>query len=191
MSDAGALRAQWVVSEWRAGRGPTFSPEVWLKTRDSLNRAVDTTPDNAHLYDDLGYLYASRAQGMGDPNANSAAWVYQQALLTQSVESYRAATGLRPTFPYSWVYLALAKHQKGENDAELWLAFDKAMQYGRNEAGVQPALAEIAFSGWRELSADRKQKVDAMVATAQAVQRNKLLELAANKGVVLTTGAAL
>ena len=191
LSDAGALRAQWVVSEWRAGRGPVFSPEVWLKTRDSLNRAVETTPDNAHLYDDLGFMYASRAQGMGDPEANSAAWVYKQGLLAQCIESYRAATGLRPTFPYSWVYLALAKHQKGENDAELWLAFDKALQYGRNEAGVQPALAEIAFAGWREMSADRQQKIDAMVATAPIVQRNKLLELASKKSVVLATSAAL
>lgn len=188
-SDAGALRAQWVVSEWRAGRGPVFSPEVWLKTRDSLNRAVDTTPDNAHLYDDLGFMYATRAQGMGDPQAKNAAWVYKQALLTQSIESYRAATGLRPTFPYSWVYLALAKYKKGEKDAEYWLAFDKALQYGRNEAGVQPALAEMAFAQWRALGSERQVLIGGMVATAQPAQHARLRAMAAQSGVVLPEAA--
>lgn len=191
LSDAGALRAQWVVSEWRAQRGPAFSPELWLQTRDSLNRAAATTPDNAHLFDDLGFMHAARAQGMGDPEPNSAAWVYKQTLLVQSIGSYRAATRLRPTFPYSWVYLALAKHQMGEQDPEFWLAFDKALRFGRHEAGVQPALAEMAFAHWRALGAQRQQLVDEMVATAQPAQRHRLMEQAARSGVVLPKAAAL
>lgn len=191
LADASTLQARWVVSEWRLGRGPAFSPELWLHTRDALRQALRLTPDNPQLFDDLGFLQASRAEGMGAPEPHSAAWIYKQKLLSESVASYRAATALRPTFPYGWAYLALAKHRLGEQDAELWTAFDKAMQYGRNEAGVQPALAEIAFSEWPELSQTRQQKIDAMVSTAQYTQRNKLLAMATQKGVVLTTSAAL
>lgn len=190
LSDAGVLRAQWVVSEWRADRGPAFTPELWLATRDSLNRAVAITPDNAHLFDDLGFLQASRAQGMGDPKPNSPAWVYKQALLAQCIVSYRAASRLRPTFPYSWVYLALAKHKKGEQDAEYWVAFDKALRYGRNEAGVQPALAEMAFADWTALGTDRQRLIESMVATTQAAQRIRLLAMAVQSGVVLADNAS-
>ena len=191
LSDASVLQAQWLVSEWRAERGPAFNPELWLQTRDSLNRAAATTPDNAHLFDDLGFMYASRAQGMGEPEPNSAAWAYKQTLLVQSIASYRAATRLRPTFPYSWVYLALAKHHMDEQDEEFWLAFDKALRFGRNEAGVQPALAEMAFTHWRALGESRQQLIDEMVATAQTAQRLRLMEQAINIGVVLPKAAAL
>lgn len=191
LADAGSLRAKWVVSEWRAGRGPAFSPELWLKTRDSLQQAAALAPGNAHLFDDLGFMHATRAQGMGDPQPNTPAWVYKHKLLAQSIESYRTASNLRPTFPYSWVYLALAKHTKGERDEEFWLAFDKALRFGRNEAGVQPALAEMAFADWPALTEGRKLLIDGMVATAPPVQRKKLLALAAHNGVVLATGAAL
>lgn len=200
LSDAEALRARWVVSEWRAGRGPVFTPELWLKTRDSLNRAVDTTPGNAQLYDDLGFVLVARAQSMGNPKPNSSAWDYQQELMAECIASYRAASRLRPTFPYSWVYLALAKHRVDERDAEYWLAFDKALQYGRNEAGVQPPLAEMAFAQWQGLSAERKRLIGIMVATAQPAQRAKLQGMATQQGVTLgseademrgTTGAVL
>lgn len=191
LADAGSLRAKWVVSEWRAGRGPAFTPDLWLKTRDSLQQAAAMAPGNAHLFDDLGFMHAARAQGMGDPAPNTPAWVYKQKLLAQCIESYRTASSLRPTFPYSWVYLALAKHTQGERDTEFWLAFDKALRFGRNEAGVQPALAEMAFADWPALADSRKQLIDAMVAGAPAVQRTKLLALAAQHGVVLVTGAAL
>ena len=61
-SDADTLPARWTVAEWRNGRGPASTPALWSQTRDELRDALQITPDNAQLHDDLGYLYASRAQ---------------------------------------------------------------------------------------------------------------------------------
>jgi hypothetical protein len=185
VADADALHARWVVSEWRDGSGPTFTPELWLQTRDDLRHALQITPGNAQLYDDLGFLHATRAKGMGTPEQGSAAHTYQLQLLDEAIVSYRAATTLRPTFPYSWAYLALAKHLKGELDAEFWRAFDKAMQYGHSEAGVQPTLAQIAFARWNTVGPQRQQSTIQMVNTAQEQAKIRLLELAQQARVIL------
>lgn len=184
-SDAGALQARWLVNEWRDGSGPVFSPKLWLDARDDLVAALQSAPDNAQLLNDLGFLYAARAQGLGTPAAGSADLALQQSLLTEAIASYRAAATLRPTFPYSWAYLALAKHLRGERDAEFWLAFDKALHYGHSEAGVKPALAQVAFANWPALSAERQSRVTKLVATAPETQRKQLLELAAQSSVTL------
>ena len=185
LSDASSLSARWVVDEWRAGRGPAFTPELWLITRNSLQQALVTAPDNAQFYDDLGFLYASRAQALGAPAVGGPVFNYQQGLLDQAIINYRAATKLRPTFPYSWGYLALSKHLRQTLDDELWSAFDKALRYGRNEAGVQPPLAQVAFSHWPDLTDIRRNNIVQMVASAQPKARANLQNMAAQAGVTL------
>jgi len=185
-SDASSLQSRWLVSQWRAGEGPASSEAQWVEVRADLQAALQTSPDNAQLLDDLGFLNASRAQALGTPAAGSPAQQMQQDLLSEAVASYRAAARLRPTFPYTWAYLALAKHRHGEQDAELWLAFDKALHYGHAEAGVHPALAEIAFARWGALGAERQARFKAMAATSPAATRKHLLEMATRSGVELS-----
>jgi tetratricopeptide (TPR) repeat protein len=168
-SDASALHARWVVNEWRDGKGPTYTPQLWQETLADLQAALQTAPGNAQLFDDIGFLYAARQQ-------------YPEA-----IANYRAATTLRPTFPYSWAYLALAKHLQGQQDAEFWRAFDKALQYGTNEAGVQPTLGQIAFAQWPALGADRQRHITQMVTTAQAASKTRLLAMAAQNGITLAS----
>ena len=184
-SDAGSLQARWSVNAWREGTGPAASPAQWLAARDDLQAALHTAPNNAQLLDDLGFLHASRAQALGTPAAGSAVMLKQQSLLADAIVSYRASTSLRPTFPYSWAYLALAKHLLGQRDAEFWLAFDKALHYGHAEAGVQPALAQMAFADWPALGGDRQNRLTRMVSTAPAASRKRLLDMAAQGGVTL------
>ena len=130
-SDASALQSRWLVNEWRDGSGPVFSLALWREAHADLQAALQTEPDNAQLLDDMGFLNAVRAQGLGTPAIGSAEQALQQSLLADAVSHYRAATRLRPTFPYTWAYLALAKHLRGERDTEFWLAFDKALQYAQ------------------------------------------------------------
>jgi hypothetical protein len=80
---------------------------------------------------------------------------------------------------------------QGEQDNELWLAFDKGMQYGSRDVSVQPLLALIAFAQWVDLTVERQARVAAMVASASALVRSDLLDLAAQSGVTLPTSAAL
>ena len=184
-SDAGSLRARWLVSQWREGVGPVYSPNLWRQTRDELQLALQVTPGNAQLLEDLGYLNATRAVGLGTPAVGSVEYLLQQKLLADAIKHYRTATQARPTFAYSWAYLALAKHLKGEMDDELWHAFDQAVRYGHNEAGVQPAIAQVAFGHWSEMGSARKNQVKTMLASARPVPRQALLKIADAAGVVL------
>lgn len=183
--DADTLRARWLVNQWRDGNGPAYSLPLWQQTHDELQAALQTTPDNAQLMDDLGFLDAARALGLGTPAPDSPDHALQQSLLANAIDHYRRATQLRPTFPYTWGYLALGKHYRGENDAELWAAYDKAVRYGRNEAGVQITLARLAFLYWDTVGAERQAQVRRMVDEASPEPRQKLLDLAAQHGVIL------
>ena len=183
--DASALHARSIVNGWRSGSGPTYTPQLWQETYDDLLATLKITPGNPQLLDDLGFLNIARAQGLGTPAPASQQYRQQQQLLTQAATLYRASTRLRPTFPYSWVYLALTKHLQNQHDAEFWQAFDKAITYGTNEAGVQPALAQMAFAQWPNLGDDRQRRITHMVATAQAKVQKRLLNIAEQRGVHL------
>ena len=190
-ADAQTLESRWLVSQWRAGQAPAVTPELWNQARENLQSAVAITPNNPHLFDDLGFLYASRAQAFGTQPVGTAAWTYQQALLEQAQDSYRSAAVLRPNFPYSWLYLALAKHLQGQHDAEFWQSFDKAYAYGNTEAAAQPTLALMAFANWADLGSDRQARVATMVATAQSHVADSLRTQALRAGIALPTSAAL
>lgn len=184
-TDAQTLQVRWQVNLWRDGGGVVGSPELWQKSADQLLSAQVRDPGNAQLRDDLGFLFASAAQALGRPAINSPSYMQQQALLARAIQSYRAATTLRPTFPYTWAYLALTKHLHGEQDAEYWKAFDKGLQFGGSEAGVQSTLAFMAFSQWDTLHTDRKDGIVRMVTTAHPKSRQVLLAMAAQQHIVL------
>lgn len=183
--DAQTLQARWQVNLWRDRGSAVGSSELWQKTVDQLSSAQVRSPGNAQLLDDLGFLFAKAAQALGHPAINSPTYVQQHALLSQAIVSYRAAANLRPTFPYTWAYLALAKQLHGELDAEYWLAFDKGLQLGGSEAGVQSTLAFMAFSQWDTLRTDRKGGIVRMVTTAHPRSRQVLYEMAAQQHVAL------
>jgi hypothetical protein len=184
-SDAMTLKARWLVADWRDGNGPAITPELWREVRSDLQEALANVPSNAALHDDLGFLYASRASSLGTPEPGSLVYNYRLELLDQAIGHYRASTELRPTYPFAWGYLALAKQLRQQVDDELWIAFDKALYYGHNEAGVQPTLAQIAFTHWNTLGQDRQQKIKQMVNTAQQQVKVQLLAQAAQYKVEL------
>lgn len=184
-ADASTLGARATVNEWRDGSGPAITPELWERTRAQLQSALDSTPGNAQLHDDLGFLHAARSEGLGNVRIGSADHRLQQSLMDEAIAHYRAACALRPTFPYTWAYLALSKHYRGQHDDEFWSAYDHAMQYGRSEAALQGAIAEMAFALWPKLGAQRQQAIATMVATAKETSRTTLREMAQHAGVQL------
>lgn len=177
LGDASVLSARWLISAWRAGRGPAFTPQRWQDARDQLIFTLKITPDNAQLYDDLAYLHAARAQALGITEAGSVLQEYQFKLLDEAIVNYRTATQLRPTFPYSWAYLALAKHLRGVHDAELWRAFDKSLQYGATEPALLGVIAGIAFDQWSYLDTEHRHRVSQMITGASPEACTKALAL--------------
>lgn len=183
--DASTLGARAMVAGWRDGSGPRMTAEAWLKTRNELQLAVGKESGNAQLQDDLGYLHAARSQGMGKVPLGGPAHEIQQGLMELAIGHYRAACQLRPTFPYTWAYLAMSKHFRGQHDDEFWSAFDHAMQWGRSEAALQGILAEVAFALWPTLGSERQQSIALMVLSASDDARTTLLAMATQAGVKL------
>jgi hypothetical protein len=183
--DASTLSARTTVNGWRDGSGPRMTSETWIKTRDKLKYALGEGSGNAQLYDDLGYLYAARSQSIGVVPINGPAYQIQQSLMDLAIQHYRTACELRPTFPYSWTYLALAKNFREQHDDEFWIAFDNALQFGRNEAALQGAIGEMAFALWSVMGTQRQQIVIVMVTTAKEELRNRLFDAATQAGVQL------
>jgi tetratricopeptide (TPR) repeat protein len=184
-SDVSSLRSRGVVNQWREGKGPVYTEALWQQTHDELQSALRLTPDNAQLLDDLGFLNAARAMGVAETASGTPGHDLRQRLLSSAIDNFRRASALRPTFPYTWSYLALAKHLKGDHDDELWHAFDQALRYGHNEAGAQPAMAEVAFAHWATLSVERKSGILAMLGEAPAKPRQRLVALAKDYAVTL------
>jgi hypothetical protein len=143
-ADATSLSARTIATDWRTGTGPTATGELWARTRDQLQVALQVAPGNAQLHDDLGFLYASRSQGMGIVPVGSDDYALQQNLMEAAIVHYRAACAMRPTFPYTWAYLALAKHYRDQHDAEFFAAYGRAVKYGHSEVVLQPLLATLA-----------------------------------------------
>ena len=184
-ADANTLAVRWTINQWRDGKGPVYTPELWAQLRDELLAGLQITPDNPQLLEDLGYLHASRAVAMGWPKMDSAEEVTRQSLLAEAIDNYYAATELRPTFPYSWAYIALAKHLKGHQDAEFWVAFDKALRYGSFAEGVQPVLAKLAFAQWTKLAPQRRKGITLMITSSKGKSRQILMRMIEKAGVVI------
>ncbi|QDL54546.1 hypothetical protein [Rhodoferax aquaticus] len=176
--DATSLPTRWRLAEWRDGRGPLATLELWAASRDDLRAALKLEPNNPQFYEDLGYLHAVRAQGMGVLRPDDGQFTFQKILLDEAIDNYRSAGALRPTFPYPFAYFAYLKTLSGQVDDAMWAAYDRAYTYGKNEAGVQFILAQVAMPQWQLMTDDRKVAFKAMVASAQVDAKKKLLETA-------------
>lgn len=185
LSDMEAISARWTVRAWGERPSMVHSPEAWVKNHEKLQNALQLTPDNAMLLEDLGYMYASKAQAMGWPKMGSLEEAERQSLLTTAIGYYREATVLRPTFPYPWANMALAKHLKGTQDEEFWVAFDKSLQYGLYADGVQPVLAKLAFAQWTKLSPQRRELVTVSMNAAKGKTRLMLMGMIAKSGIAV------
>jgi hypothetical protein len=174
-TDFHTLRARAEVELMRDGQKGMPPAAEWGRLRNELVGALANPPDNAQLLDDIAFLYAFRAQSMQNvPELED----LRQSLYAESVVYCRAASKLRPMFPYGWAHLALSKHYVDEVDAELWAAFDKALAYGRNEPAVERMLAEIAFARWSSLDPQRADAIRALIADLPEKLQKPLLDQA-------------
>lgn len=186
--NADTVAARRIVMGWREGYGPGYTTERWQDTFTALEQGTHIDPDNAQLYADLGYLFVIQANtfstaAQSDPTLAELRWL----LLDSAIENLRRATQLRPRFPYGWGHLAGIKSLRGQADAEMWGAFDKALDLGRNEGGTQLAIAEVAFAHWGTLTPQRRARVDQMLQHPNAQVYKDILEIAQRNGVALPT----
>jgi hypothetical protein len=187
VADYSTLKTRHEIERLRDSATRAPSPQAWALLRDDLLQAAAWSPDNPRWYDDLGFLHVLRARStQGIPELAD----LRRSLHAEAAAYYRKAAQLRPMFPYGWANLALAKHHAGQDDAEMWAAFDKALAYGRHEIGVERMLAELAFARWQTLDTQRASAIKTMVAETRGDLRQPLLELATYYSVSLPPTAA-
>lgn len=161
-ADLAVMQTRWQIDQWASGNAPTPGLAAWTKARNAVAGALQTTPNDPNLHENLAYLYASRAQ------ASAAVPSLARDLLKQALLSYQRAAQLRPMSGPTWANIAQALHglyPDGTADelAPMWTAFDKAMAYGQREPSVQLALAHTGFARWAQLTTERQQALRAMV----------------------------
>ena len=112
-ADAHSLGARKQIVGWASGESQPASAAEWDEARDAMLAALDITPDNAALQEQMGDLYV--VAGRRD-------WADQALRLRhfgQAEAYYRKALALRPTDPQTWASLAVAYQGLGQTGAPL------------------------------------------------------------------------
>lgn len=169
------MKPRAVVDSWRQGTPPNI--KMWGKTLGELKALHAQNPDDPQVVEGLGYIYALQAMRSREiPEL-------KQLMLDEAIVYFRTSTKLRPMSPYAWSNLALALQEKGEANAEMWAAFDRAMRYGGREIAVQKQLAEIGFARWAEIGELRQSQLRKIYVTVGEDYQEAMLEIAQRNNV--------
>ncbi|MFC5694235.1 hypothetical protein ACFPU0_01530 [Pseudomonas sp. GCM10022186] len=141
-----SYQAEAFIGSWDK-RGNEPGAAAWDVAHNAAQRAIELYPvaDGDRL-DRLGRIYSWKQ--FRQPYADSVAQHSRRAAL----DAYRAATGARPTWPYTWARLAHSKLYLQEFDDEFDRAMVQAFQLGPWRIGVNRELAEIGLNAWPHLS---------------------------------------
>lgn len=176
-ADAHSLGARKQIVGWASGESQPASAAEWDEARDAMLAALDITPDNAALQEQMGDLYV--VAGRRD-------WADQALRLRhfgQAVAYYQKALALRPTDPQTWASLAVAYQGLGQTGAPLHQAWAKALALGPNEGHVQPMLLETALATWSASSNEMKSWMIQFHDNGSLTQRKAISEIALRYGL--------
>lgn len=140
-----SYQAQAFLDDWGA-KGQEPSPHAWQIAHDAAQRAVSLYPgSNGEYLERLGRIqqWQQFRQPFGAPQAN--------ASRRAALETFRAASQARPTWPYNWAALAFAKLYLLEFDDEFAHALRQAQTLGPTRIEINRTLAEIGFLAWPRL----------------------------------------
>ncbi|MBF0142669.1 MAG: hypothetical protein HQL57_09590 [Magnetococcales bacterium] len=105
----------------------------------ALTRSAILVPANADLFLTLGRLEQARGRGLS-PWSRPARLAF-----SRSLEHYRRATRIRPSWGYGWVNLALAELQAGGSEGEVIAHLERAMVLAPWEPPVQRLACQLGL----------------------------------------------
>ncbi|WP_110402155.1 hypothetical protein [Sphaerotilus hippei] len=138
------------LNDWSTGRAP-WTPEQWQQAEGTLKAALELTPDDVVLIDQLAQLHALRGQSVwtgGQPGSPEIGW-YTQALTLQ-----QRSVALRPGNAQAWASLAVMQSAAGQPAATVFASWRRANELGPKEEDVQPTLAALVLRHWQETPED-------------------------------------
>lgn len=163
------LKLGWARSQMDSWSGSVPSFAAWSAVREELDDARVLRDANPYLHEQIGRLYALRANGLAVHVA--------EGYLRQAATANRQALRLRPASPYTWAQLLAVKQRLGEvDDAEFSGALERATTLGPWERQVQQVVAFTGFSAWDALSAEERKRVLANVERGLKGQPRAILD---------------
>ena len=152
LADIYARSSITVLDKWRYGK-KILNSDDWDKLRADLSYALEYDPDNPNIHQYLALALEGRYANTAPKNKEA------MSSRREAYAHYKKAISLRPTWPYTWMNLALVKYRLGETDDEFYHALHKADELGPWEPGVQHVIVDIGLHHWNSLSRDERKFV--------------------------------
>ncbi len=166
--------AQAHVPLWAAIKGTKrLSAEEWARAEAHLQQALVLDPGDPSIMEDLGLLEMNRAL-VSRPRV--------AAGLERAVGYFRQSLRARPSSPYAWANLALAKSWLGALDVEFLYAIERAATLGAWEPEVQLTLDNIGFRAWDRLPPASRETLHQTMRRSLKRQEQVLFDMAAHFG---------
>jgi len=121
------------------------SEQQWQDALGNGLKALEFEPGNPEHLDTVGRIYLYRAQNRAIDEMR------RDAAKANAVVYIHRAFKQRPSWPYTWAYLVLAKLQLKQIDAEFSHAIERAVTLGPWEPWVQLVVVEAGLSSWKQL----------------------------------------
>ncbi len=137
------------LSDWQDGESRP-QPAAWQEAWRQIGIARLLNPLNPDYIESRARL---RQVWLAN---NSVAPEYRTELLAQIVSDYRLVVKWRPTWPYAWSNLAVAKAAADEYDSELFKAISRAVSLGPWEPRVQLQMARLGMRYDQQLNGETR-----------------------------------
>jgi hypothetical protein len=171
LADWTSMRDRHEIAAW-AERHAYPPPARLQESVTSLIEALELTPQDPTLIEHLGVALELRARA-SRPGSDM-----RRLALAASLSYFRKAAALRPSSPYTWANILLAKYRLGQIDEEFARALRNALALGPWEPAVQLIAAEAALGTWDSLDSGLRASAGQNLQRAALRQSGALARLA-------------
>lgn len=174
LADWSSMRWRHEIASWAEGRA-TPPPERLQEAITTLIDALTLTPDDPTLIEHLGTALHLRATAF-PPGSDM-----RRLSLAAALFYFRKAATLRPTSPYAWANVLLAKYRLGQIDDEFFGAMRHALDFGPWEPAVQLIVADTALGAWDKLDQGLRARANENLQRAAVRQADGLARIASDQ----------
>ncbi len=141
--------AQFEIDKWASAGTPQYARD-YNHVGKFFSASLQIAANNPWALEGFGALNLARIRTTGNPQRAVAA-------AREARVRFREALIIRPTSPYLWANVALAKLNLNEKDAELMTALRHADELGPWEPAVQQTFLLVGLAAWQELDPELRQ----------------------------------
>jgi hypothetical protein len=171
LADWTSMRDRHEIAAW-AERRASPPPERLQESITRLIDALELAPRDPTLIEHLGVALELRARA-SRPGSDM-----RRLALAASLSYFRKAAALRPSSPYTWANILLAKYRLDQIDDEFSRALRNALALGPWEPAVQLIAAEAALGAWDRLDSALRPSAGQNLQRAALRQSGALARLA-------------